>query len=189
MIADLKISPMRRALIVLPCLPCLWLACAIAGAMPPACQPEAAQVLAAVNALRADAHRCGADAMAPARPLRWNEALALSAQRYAEELARRQTLSHEGQVLRSLGMRLRAAGYDMQQAGENLAAGQDDLAEVMAQWVSSPGHCKNLMQPAYEDVGLACVASPGRYGHYWVLHLGRRAQQQQPSLLSAGNQR
>jgi uncharacterized protein YkwD len=140
------------------------------------CQPDAVQALAALNALRASAHSCG-PALAPAAPpLRWDPRLASSARLYAEELTQRDTLSHEGRAVRSLSERLRSSGFvGLRAAGENLAAGLDDLDEVLRLWLDSRDHCQNLMQADFRDAGLACVASPGRYGHFWVLHLGRSA--------------
>ena len=141
-------------------------------AAPLPCQPSPAQALAALNSLRHGMHSCRAEAPHDAGPLRWDDRLAASALGYAEELAQRDTVSHEGQVLRTLSQRLRASGYAMRLGGENLAAGQSDLEDVLQQWLASPDHCANLMQPEFEDVGLACVNGPGRYQYYWVLHLG-----------------
>jgi len=39
----------------------------------------------------------------------------------------------------------------------------------------SEGHCANLVNPAFDELGLACVpAAPGsRYPQYWTQHLAR----------------
>lgn len=140
----------------------------------PACQPSAEQVLQHLNALRASPRSCGGAPPLPAAgPLRWHERLADSSQRYAEELARRDLISHQGLQAATLRERLRQSGYRLRNAGENLAAGPGNLDEALAQWLLSPAHCDNLMAPEFEHAGLACVAAPGRYGHFWVLHLGR----------------
>jgi len=136
---------------------------------------EAEEVLRKLNALRASARSCGTLALPAAATLRWDARLVASSQRYAQELARRDSLSHEGQQSRSLRERLSGAGYRMRLAGENLAAGPETLDEALAQWLSSPDHCDNLMAADFEDVGLACVAAGGRYERFWVLHLGRSA--------------
>ena len=148
---------------------CSLLLCALfAGTAATACQPDADTALVALNTLRAHAQPCAA----AARPLQWDARLARSAQRYADELALRDTVSHQGEGAVSLLDRLKAVGYPLRRAGENLAAGQDDLAEVLAQWLASRAHCENLMQAEFRDVGLACVTGPGLYQTYWVLHLG-----------------
>lgn len=145
------------------------------AAMAQPCQPGPAieEALRRLNALRAGARSCVA-AMPAAAPLRWDTRLAASAQAYAEELARRDALSHEGQQARSLRERLRAAGYRMRLGGENLAAGPSNVEEALAQWLTSPAHCENLMAAEFEHMGLGCAqAAGGVYGRYWVLHLGR----------------
>jgi uncharacterized protein YkwD len=149
----------------------LWFPPLHAGG-PADCQDSPEQVLEALNDWRDSSRACGGEAWGAARPLRWNPQLALSARMYAEELAARDTVSHEGLVLPTLSRRLRAAGYRMLAGGENLAAGQERLGDVLEQWMASRSHCENLMQPRFQDAGLACVTGPGHYGYYWVLHLG-----------------
>ena len=39
---------------------------------------------------------------------------------------------------------------------------------VIEGWIKSPGHCKNIMNPAYKEIGAA------RKGNYWTLVLGAR---------------
>lgn len=167
---------MRR---VLTALASALLVSPIVAATPRECQPAPEQVMAALNAIRAAGMSCSArheaTSAAAVAPLRWSDELAASAHEYALELAARDAVSHEGQVLRTLSKRVRAAGYRMQVAGENLAAGQEELDDVIDQWMASHDHCENMMLPEFQDAGLACVAGPGHYGYYWVLHLGRRA--------------
>ncbi|MBV8469347.1 MAG: CAP domain-containing protein [Burkholderiaceae bacterium] len=130
------------------------------------------EALRMLNAFRAQARRCGTQWFEAAGPVHWSGQLQTSAQRYAIELAQRDTLSHEGLQNHSLRDRLRQSGYPMRMGGENLSAGLATLPEVLSQWSGSPAHCDNLMDKRYEEVGLACVAGPGQYGYYWVLHLG-----------------
>lgn len=148
-------------------------AAAAAASACPSPLEQQQQALARINMLRAQARACGGAALPAAAALRWDSRLAASAQAYAEELARRDTLSHEGQQARSLRERLRTAGYRMRLAGENLAAGPDTVEEALAQWLASPAHCDNLMAAEFEDMGLACVSGSGRFERFWVLHLGR----------------
>lgn len=165
---------------------CLGMQARAEAPLPGDCRPVPEQVLEQINRLRAQAHRCGGQTLLPAGPLQWDPSLARSARRYAEELARRDLLSHRGEQAATLRERLRSAGYLLRTAGENLAAGPVDLEETLALWLDSPEHCDNLMQPDYEHMGLACVAAPGRYGRFWVLHMGRglRTQAQRSEALS-----
>lgn len=154
---------------------CLHMCAACAQAQPSACVMDLAPALVVkrLNALRAQPQACG-DVPQPAAPaLRWDERLAQSAQAYARELAQRDALSHEGARAAGLRERLAAEGYLMSSSGENLAAGPLSLDEALQHWMASATHCENLMAPAFADVGLACIAAPGRYQRFWVLHLGR----------------
>jgi uncharacterized protein YkwD len=55
---------------------------------------------------------------------------------------------------------------------ENLAAGSNTVAEVVARWKASAGHNHNMLLPQVTRMGLARVDSPGMgYGRYWALVL------------------
>lgn len=155
-----------RPLLLLSC--ALALPTAQAGCAP---APDAEVVVAALNALRARPQACGARDWPAAPALRWQPLLAESARRHARDLAARDRLDHVGADGATLRQRLRAAGYAMRLSGENLAGGPETLDEVLAVWLASPAHCDNLMQAGFEEVGLACVAAPGRLQRYWVLAL------------------
>ena len=59
-------------------------------------------------------------------------------------------------------------GYKSFAVGENIAFGQTSIKEVMAGWFKSEGHCKNLMNPAFKEVGVA------ENSKYWVQDFGGR---------------
>ncbi len=59
-------------------------------------------------------------------------------------------------------------GYQRYAIGENIAMGQQTINEVSAGWFKSPGHCKNLMNPAYTEIGIA------EKHYYWVEDFGGR---------------
>lgn len=143
--------------------------------------PERASLeagLARLNVFRTQSQLCGHRRLPAAPPLQWDARLQASASAYAGELSAADKLSHIGPGGSSLRQRFRASGYVMRRAGENLAAGQEDLDEVLATWTRSATHCENLMQPDFLDAGLACVSGPGMYERYWVLHLGRAVAEQ-----------
>ena len=81
--------------------------------------------------------------------------------------------SHTSLDGRSAGDRITATGYAWRTYGENIAAGYATVDSVMDGWTASPGHCANLMNPAFTEIGLACV--PGgaatTYSNYWTLDL------------------
>ena len=63
-------------------------------------------------------------------------------------------------------------GYAFLKIGENLAAGQRSAEEVVAEWMKSPKHRENMLDPAFVEIGIA-VKDGGQYGRYWVQELGR----------------
>lgn len=104
-------------------------------------------------------------------PLDWHPILQAVAQSHAEDLARREVLSHGSgpNNTDTVANRLEAAGYAWRFAGENVAFGQQDAAQVMAAWHGSDGH-RQLMQTDQATVyGIAMARN--HIGPYWVLVL------------------
>ena len=82
--------------------------------------------------------------------------------------------SHTGSNGSTLGDRATAAGYAWSSLGENIAAGQASVAEVVDGWMKSDGHCANLMNAGFRDIGVACVAGNANttYRTYWTQDFG-----------------
>jgi uncharacterized protein YkwD len=127
------------------------------------------RVLDLVNQARAMPRRCGSRAFGAARPVRWNDALALSSRLHSEDMAHYNYFSHQGRDGSSPAQRAERAGYRYRAIGENIAAGQTEPEEAMAGWIKSPGHCANLMNPAYTEMGAAfAVDRKSEMGVYWT---------------------
>ncbi len=142
---------------------------------PTACAglPSTAAMLKAINDLRSIARSCGGTAYAATTPLAWNTALARAAQGHADDMAQRNYFSHDSADGRSFDQRAQAAGYTGSTLGENISAGRTSLDATLSSWLASPGHCANLMNPAYRDVGLSCASVSGaQYSTYWVQMFG-----------------
>lgn len=90
-------------------------------------------------------------------PLTWNPNVARVAQNHSAEMARFKYFSHTDRQGRSVGKRMDDAGIRWSRTAENIAAGQRDADEVLASWLSSPGHRKNIENCAYtlHGVGMA----------------------------------
>ena len=89
--------------------------------------------------------------------------------RMAEDNKMAHVLPGEG----SFSQRLRAGGFAGGPAAENVAAGQDSLAEVLESWRNSPSHDRNLLYPGVTGIGIALSIAPGtRYEKFWTLVLG-----------------
>ena len=52
--------------------------------------------------------------------------------------------------------------------GENIAAGQTSEEEVMNAWLNSPGHRANILNGAFNKMGIAYYDAGDEYGRYWV---------------------
>jgi uncharacterized protein YkwD len=64
--------------------------------------------------------------------------------------------------------RVRASGYREKLVGENIAYGPTSAEEVVAGWLHSTGHCENLMDARFAEMGLAQASGQGsRRGLYW----------------------
>lgn len=51
--------------------------------------------------------------------------------------------------------------------GENVAKGQDDIAEVIDDWMNSEGHRKNILHKDFTKMGIA-IAHDSNGEHYWA---------------------
>lgn len=118
------------------------------------------RILALTNAARQQARTCGDKAFAPAAPLAWNPALGQAAQVHSEDMAQRHYFQHvqpDGSVAADRATR---AGYRWKRIGENIASGQRTPEEAVASWLDSPGHCANLMNPRFTEMGAAYAINP-----------------------------
>ena len=132
-----------------------------------------ARVLALVNEARARPRRCGDKAFAPAPPLRLNPTLYGIANTHAGDMARHDYFSHTGRDGSTVDGRATRAGYTWHAIGENIAAGQLSADAAVRGWMNSPGHCANIMSPAFSEMGAAFVVNPqSSAGIYWAQVFG-----------------
>ena len=131
------------------------------------------EFLRRINKVRAEGCKCGDTYMPPAEPLTWNTQLQLSALAHAQDMARNKYFSHVSKNGDRIKGRITAAGYTHEgyqsiTIGENIAFNQRTIREVMEGWLNSPSHCKNIMSPAFKEVGIAMQ------NYYWVQDFGGR---------------
>ena len=122
---------------------------------------DAQDMLDRVNAVRAAGATCGQQRWAPAPPLGWSPALAQAALQHASDMAARRSVSHLGADGSRVNQRAERAGYDWGALGENVSSGFATQAEGLAGWMSSPGHCANIMAPRFRDLGVAAARATG----------------------------
>ena len=127
------------------------------------------QMLAAVNLVRSESRVCGDDTFSAVASLQWNCQLAQSAKVHSSDMANQNFFSHTGSDGTNAAQRIEAQGYNWQSVGENIAAGQSSVSAVMQSWLDSPGHCQNIMNGSFAELGAALVQeSNSQYGNYWT---------------------
>lgn len=146
-----------------------------------------------INTARGQQQNCGTKGIKPAvAPVIWNDKLYAAAWQHSNDLAKTNTFSHTGsgtvtdvaaQALHpgigsSVEERIEYNGYTgWLTYGENLAAGtvMDQAQEAIDGWLSSDGHCENLMNADFTEVGMAVVYDPNSYyTYYWTQNFGKR---------------
>jgi uncharacterized protein YkwD len=135
-----------------------------------------AAVLARINQVRASGANCGSDGVfGAAAPVAWNDKLTLAAEGHSQDMAAKNYFSHTSADGRTLADRVDATGYAWSSLGENIAAGYPGINAVMDAWIASPGHCANLMNSGFAEVGVVCVpgGAADTYSTYWTMDLGR----------------
>jgi uncharacterized protein YkwD len=143
------------------------------GSTSPVAGPEgpAGEVFNLVNEARSTSRSCGNQSFDATGPLRWNDPLARAAQAHSADMAAQNYFSHDSPDGRDMVARVAAQGYSYSALGENIAAGQRTPAAVMAGWLESPGHCQNIMNPNFRELGVG-LAQGGSYGIYWTQNFG-----------------
>ena len=129
----------------------------------------ATRALQLVNEVRARGTRCGGLSFGPAPAVRLSETLAAVALGHAADMARHDYFEHADLAGRTPADRVRAAGYQEKLVGENIAYGPTSADEVVQGWLDSPGHCENIMNPKFAEMGIAYAAGQAsKRGLYWV---------------------
>lgn len=126
------------------------------------------ELLELVNEVRASGCNCGSEAMPPVDPLVLNEKLIKAAQLHSEDMDNNNYFSHTSQNGDKPGDRITAQGYIWSTYGENIASGQSSAQQVMASWLKSEGHCRNIMNSSVTEFGA------GRSSNYWTQVFGKQ---------------
>ena len=72
-------------------------------------------------------------------------------------------------------VRVSATEYRFRAVGENIAAGAQTPSAVVDGWMNSDGHCRNIMQGVFEELGVGYVeATTGPFKHFWTQVFGTR---------------
>ena len=109
----------------------------------------------------------------------WEEGAAVTlvdtnaAAAHSQDMAASNYFAHNSQDGRTPGDRIAAAGYSWATYGENIAAGYATVQAVLDGWFASDGHCANLMNGNFREIGVACVPGSGSttFSNYWTMEL------------------
>ena len=155
-----------------------WFIVLARPATPVARLPDARQtgrlILDAVNKARAIDRYCGERPFTAVPALTWNQALGDAATAHSVDMARHGYFSHQGRDGREVADRAVQAGYRWRGIGENIAAGQQTPEAAVAGWLASPGHCANIMDRSFKNMGAAYAVSTGndKLHVYWTQVFG-----------------
>lgn len=125
-------------------------------------------LLQVINEARKKGCQCGDTWYPSVPPLTWNDVLEKAAQRHSNDMFQNKFFSHVSPDGTKAGVRIDVAGYRWQTYGENIAMGYGSEKEVVAGWLKSPGHCKNIMNKDFKEMGVA------KAGSYWTQDFGAR---------------
>jgi uncharacterized protein YkwD len=107
-------------------------------------------------------------------PLRRVPELDAAAAERAQDMASRDYFAHISPDGVTPGKQIIAAGYQADLCGENIASGYVTARDVVQAWMASPGHRANILEPRFQDIGLAFVEAPGtESGVLWVQEFGQ----------------
>ncbi len=113
------------------------------------------EFLDAVNLARSVQRMCGNTPHPAAPPVAWSDQLAMAAYFHSVDMETNQFFSHTGSDGSDPGDRIAREGYDWWTYGENIAVNYPTVSAVMQGWLESEGHCRNIMDPAFEEIGAA----------------------------------
>jgi len=141
------------------------------------------QVVEETNEVRSMGYDCGEfGEFDPAAALEGNEELHEAAQMHAENMADNQFFSHtyrppdcnpeSSDQCHDFAWRIGQTDYQGRPVGENIARGQQSAQSVVQGWAESDGHCRNMLNPRPNEIGVGVADGPG--GPYWVQVFGRK---------------
>jgi uncharacterized protein YkwD len=130
------------------------------------------EVLRLTNEARTAGATCGSKAFPAVKPLVMEERLRCSARLYSEEMVRTNNWGHESADGTKFSERIAKTGYRGGLVGENIAKGQRSPAQVVSGWLKSTGHCENIMQANFTQIGVGYYIQSGAQPH-WTQNFGK----------------
>ncbi|MDX3763112.1 CAP domain-containing protein [Streptomyces sp. AK02-04a] len=129
-------------------------------------QPSAAPTTATVGRILQLVNK--ERAAAGLHPLTLNSRLTKAAQAHSDEMARTGKYSHDGPDGSSPGDRIQRAGYGWSRWAENIHHRPGSPEAIMADWMNSPAHRANILNPNLREIGIGVDAGSS----YWTQDFG-----------------
>lgn len=123
-------------------------------------------LLELVNNVRAKGCNCNGTWMPPVAPVKWNVLLELAAAKHSVDMKDRKYFAHNSPTGSTPQTRIKAAGFNYSLMGENIASGPSKEEAVISGWLGSEGHCKNIMNAGFREMGV------GRAANLWTQVFG-----------------
>lgn len=120
--------------------------------------------------------------------VKWSDKLYKAAYEHSQDMTESDTFSHSGSGTASdwsgsalnkqssMVDRVATYGYNWSLLSENISAGtnRDTAQKAMDSWLNSPGHCRNIMNADFTEVGMALSSNKSaNYTHYWTQKFGK----------------
>lgn len=138
------------------------------------------ELLELLNAARSTPRQCGSQFFGAAPSVAWDQRLATAAGGHSQDMATYDFLSHTGSDGLTVGIRAQSAGYQWRAIGENIAVGFNSPQAVLGAWLNSPGHCRNIMNSGFTEIGVASARNDsalyGQCARWWTLVVARPRQ-------------
>ena len=156
-------------------------------------QAKIDKYLKAINDARSHERNCGSKHFDATTHLQWSDELYKAAYEHSQDMAKSGVFEHRGSGYESdwtakvnsldhpsrFDERIVNNGYTYSSAGENIAAGQNSIKQVfygskgVKGWLQSPGHCANIMNPNFTDIGMAMYYKKDDTNkYYWTQDFG-----------------
>jgi uncharacterized protein YkwD len=137
------------------------------------------EVLRLTNEARAKGADCGEEGrFGSATALTMNPILRCAARLHSADMGEAEFFDHTNLDGVNPFQRMQMAGFSGQAMGENIAKGQQSPSQVVNGWIDSDGHCRNIMDPNFTDLGVGYWEGEGGSRGFngnklWTQNFGR----------------
>jgi len=148
-------------------------ACIEGGCVEISSREEVVGILAETNSGRAVQQDCGEYGLKNAvGVVQLNDELMLAAQKHSDDMAMNNFMEHEGSDGSSPFERARSKNYTGSAIGENIARGYRTPEATVQAWIDSDGHCQNMMNGTFTELGVGFAISPMTGEFFWTQLFG-----------------